>query len=113
VTDIGPLLERIDGRGPVCVLTSWTLGWMGPEQREGFVGELVRAGTGRPIAWLNLDHPGAVRGIEATAPTSTFSTVPSLVGLTIFGRDGIESQHPLAHVHPHGSALEWIPSSSA
>ena len=28
---------------------------------------------------------------------------------TIFGPDGVESQHPLAHVHQHGSALEWIP----
>ena len=29
------------------------------------------------------------------------------------GREGIESQRPLAYVHPHGSVLEWIPSTSS
>jgi hypothetical protein len=109
VTGIGPLLDELDGNRPVCVVTSWTLGYLDAEQRKGFVEALAGAGAARPIAWLSLEHPGTVRGIDgATAPTMTFTAGPSLVGLTTFGPDGIESQRALAHVHPHGSALEWI-----
>jgi hypothetical protein len=71
--------------------------------------ELAAAGSSRTIAWLSLEGPGAVRGIEAaTAPTTSFTAGPSIIGLTTFGRDGIASQRAVAHVHPHGSALEWI-----
>jgi hypothetical protein len=90
-------------------VTSWALGYLDGGQRKGFVEALAQSGTARPIAWLSLEHPGAVRGIEpTTAPTTSFTAGPSLVGLTRFGQHGLESQRALAHVHPHGSALEWI-----
>jgi hypothetical protein len=109
VTAIGPLLDGLDGEGPVCVVTSWALGYLDGGQRKGFVQALVAAGSARPIAWLSLEGPGTVRGIAAaTPPTMTFTAGPSLIGLTTFGPDGIEAQRALAHVHPHGSALEWI-----
>jgi hypothetical protein len=113
VVDTGPLLTEIDGDGAVCVVTSWAFGYLDGGQRKGFVEALARAGTVRPIAWLSLEHPGAVRGISPSAPpASVFATAPSLVGLTTFGRGGIEVQRALAHVHPHGSALEWIRAGS-
>jgi hypothetical protein len=109
VTGIGPLLDGLGGSGPVCVVTSWALAYLDGGQRKGFVEALARAGAARAIAWLSLEGPGIVRGIDgATAPTATFTVGPSLVGLTTFGPDGIDSQRALAHVHPHGSTLEWI-----
>ena len=44
----------------------------------------------------------------ASAPVTHFDNSPSLVGVTVFDRDGVVVQRPLAHVQPHGSALEWI-----
>ena len=109
VTGIGPLLEGLDGDGPVCVVTSWTLGYLDGDQRKGFIDALTAAGTARTIAWLVLEHPNAVRGIEiGTAPTMTFTSGPSIIGLATFGPEGSESRRALGYVHPHGSALEWV-----
>lgn len=108
VTDIGHLLHGLDGEGPLCVMTSWTLGYLDTQQRRGFVDQLATVGAVRRVAWLSFEHPGAVRALDmAPAPTTTFTITPSLAGLTTFGPGGVESQRPLAHVHPHGSALEW------
>lgn len=109
VTDLGPLLAGLEGEGPVCVVTSWALGYLDAGQRTGFVEALARAGSTRTIAWLSLENRNIVPAIEpASPPTTTFTAGPSLMGLTTFGPGGIESQRPLAHVHPHGVALEWI-----
>jgi hypothetical protein len=109
VTGIGPLLDEVDGDGPVCVVTSWAVGYLDGEQRKGFVQALARAGTTRTVAWLSLEAQGTVRGIDgAPPPATTFTAGPSVVGLTTFGPHGIESQRALAYVHPHGSTLEWI-----
>jgi hypothetical protein len=107
-TGIEPLLDGLGGDGPVCVVTSWALGYLNGRERKRFVEGLARSGTARPIGWLSMEAPGAVRGIAAAgAPTTRFSAGPSLIGLTTFGPDGIGSQCQLAYVHPHGSALEW------
>ena len=109
VTGIEPLVDEVGGAGPMCVVTSWAFIYLDGGQRKGFVEALARAAATRPIAWLSLEAPGTVRGIEVARPPSTpFTAGPSTVGLTTFGRAGIESQRALAHVHPHGSALEWI-----
>jgi hypothetical protein len=109
VTGIGPLLDGIDGDGLVCVVTSWVLSWLAVDQREAFLEALVAAGSRRPIAWLSLDVAGTVPGIDAeNSPTSTLTGAPCLIGLTTFGPAGVESQRPLAHVHPHGVAVQWI-----
>lgn len=108
-TGIEPLLDDLEGDGPVCVVTSWALGYLTGRERKGFVEGLTRAGSARPIGWLSLEAPGTVRGIDPVdAPTTRFTAGPSLMGLTTFGPDGIELQRPLAYVHPHGNALEWI-----
>lgn len=107
--DVAPLLAELDGSGPVCVVTSWTLVYLDLDQRAAFVDALAAAGRTRPVAWLNLEHPGAAPGIEMAAPpTTSFSAGPSVMGLTVFGAQGVESQRGLAYVHPHGSVLEWV-----
>jgi hypothetical protein len=112
VDDIGPLLASVAegaSEGVTCVVTSWAFGYLDVQQRQAFVAALADAGRTRPIAWLSLEHPEAVRGLEGARPPSTpFDINPSLVGLTVFGSRGVELQRPLAHVHPHGSALEWV-----
>lgn len=109
VTGIAPILDELDGDGPICVVTSWALGYLDLDQRAGFVDALVAASGAHTIAWVSLEHPGAVRGVDAPAPPTTpFSTVPSLIGLTVLQAKRIDAQRALAHVHPHGSALEWI-----
>ena len=108
VTGIGPLLDDIEGDGAVGVVTSWTLGYLNAPQRAEFVETLARRAAGRPIALVSLEHPDVVPGIEATSPPAReFSTVPSLVGLTVFRNGGVVSQRAIAHVHPHGSEFEW------
>jgi hypothetical protein len=110
-TGIGPLLHALEGEGPVCVVTSWAFIYLDGERRKGFIEALARAGSTRTIAWLSLEAPGTVRGIDAAAPpTMTFTAGPSLVGLMTFGPDGIDSQHLVAYVHPHGNAFEWVGS---
>lgn len=95
VTGIGPLVDALDGKGPICVVTSRALAYLAGRERKGFVEALARAGAQRTIAWLSLEGPGVVRGIDVTtAPTMTFTAGPSLVGLTIFGAGGIGSQRP-------------------
>jgi hypothetical protein len=112
VDDLAPLVASSSdaaGGGLACVVTSWAFGYLDVPQRAAFVAALTDAGRSRPIAWLSLEHPQAVPGLEAGGPPVTrFGSGPSLIGLTAFGTDGIELQRPLAHVHPHGSALEWI-----
>ncbi len=113
VDDLPPLLASLAGDGPVVVVTSWALGYLSGPQRKGFVEALADEGLTRPVVWLSLEAPGAVRGIDAASPPRTaIGPGPSLVGLTRFGPTGIESQRALAHVHPHGSMLEWIPQRS-
>jgi hypothetical protein len=108
-TDLGPLLDGLEGDGPVCVVTSWTLGYLNAEERTSFAGTLARAGAIRTIAWLSIENRGIVRAIEpADPPTSTFTAGPSIMGLTTFERSGVGSQRALAYVHPHGSSLEWV-----
>jgi hypothetical protein len=109
VTDLGPLLEGLEGEGPVCVVTSWALGYLDANQRGSFVEVLARAGTTRTVAWLSIENRSVVPAIEPTSPpVTTFTAGPSLMGITTFGVGGIEWQRAMAHVHPHGSALEWI-----
>jgi hypothetical protein len=112
VDGIGPLLSSLaDGAGVglACVVTSWAFGYLDVPQRKAFVAGLAGAGRSRRVAWLSLEHPHAVHGLDGAHPPRTrFDTSPSLVGLTVFGADGIELQRPLAHVQPHGRALEWI-----
>jgi hypothetical protein len=92
-----------------CVVTSWAFGYLDVPQRQAFVAALAGAARSRPVAWVSLEHPQAVHGLDAPGPPVTrFDTSPSLVGLTVFGADGVEVQRPLAHVQPHGSTLEWI-----
>ena len=114
VADIGALLGEIEAEGAVCVVTSWTLGYLDTYQRAEFVAALAQAALVRPIAWVSLELPDVVPGIDTkTPPLTTFSTAPSLVGLTICRRGRIESQRAVAHVHPHGEAFEWVgPSDS-
>jgi hypothetical protein len=101
------MANGLDGEGPLCVMTSWTLGYLDMQQRRCFVDQLAAVGAARGVAWLSFEHPGVVSAMDARAPTTTFTISPSLAGLTTFGPGGVESQRPLAHVHPHGSALEW------
>jgi hypothetical protein len=110
VTGIGPLLAEVGGAGTVCVVTAWAAGYLDLEQRSGFVVALQRAAV-EPIAWLSFEHPGTVDGLtvaEGEGWQTSFGIVPSVVGLTIIVPNGVESQRALAHVHPHGGALEWI-----
>jgi hypothetical protein len=107
VTDLGPLLDGLGGDGPVCVVTSWALGYLDAGQRRSFVEVLARAGTTRTIAWLSIENRGVVPALEPRSPpTTTFTAGPSLMGTRTFGPAAVE--RPLAWVHPHGSALEWI-----
>jgi hypothetical protein len=109
VGDIGPLLASVaEGASVTFVVTSWAYAYLDVPQREGFVAALADACRSRTVAWLSLEHPEAIPGLHAPEPASKFGTSPSLVGLTVFGAGGVEMQRPLAHVHPHGSALEWI-----
>jgi len=113
VDDIGPLLAEVEdkvgaGGGWTCVVTSWAFGYLDVPQRQAFVAALAEAGASRPVGWLSLEHPAAVRGVDAPSPVTPFEITPSVVGLTVFGTNGVERQRPLAHVQPHGSALEWI-----
>jgi hypothetical protein len=109
VEDLGPLLDGLGGAGPVCVVTSWALGYLDAAQRGRFVEVLTRAGARRKVAWLSMENRGTVPAIEpTTSPTVTFTAGPSLMGLTTFGAQGVDDQRALAHVHPHGAALEWL-----
>jgi hypothetical protein len=112
VADIGPLLaslSTVSGGGVTCVVTSWAFAYLDVPQRQAFVAALTDAGRSRPVVWLSLEHPQAVPGLDAASPPATrFDNSPSLVGASLFGASGIELQRPLAHVQPHGSALEWI-----
>ena len=109
VCDLAPLLRGVEGDGPLCVVTSWTLGYLDGSERAAFVAALGAVAAARTIAWLSFEHPGVVRGIDAdVAPRTKFSTVRSVVGLTILGPSRTTSQRAMAHVHPHGSSLEWI-----
>lgn len=108
VTAIGPLLASLSGDGPVCVVTSWTFGYLDAVQRTEFLERLAHAGRSRPIAWLNLDHSSWTPELERPAPRTSFAIAPSFIDLTVFRDGAVDLQRPLAHVHPHGSALEWI-----
>ena len=112
VGGIGPLLESLTsgaGDSAAYVVTSWAFGYLDVPQRHAFMAALADAGRSRPVTWLSLEHPEAVPGLDvSTPPVTQLDTGPSLVGLTMFDGGGVALQRPLAHVHPHGSALEWI-----
>ena len=109
VDGLGPLLSSLDVEGPVCVLTSWAASYLDGGQRTAFGEVLADAARERPVAWLSLEGPGIVRGVDAGAPPSTWSgTSSSVIGLTTFAPTGAVAARPLAHVHPHGRALAWV-----
>ena len=59
VEDLGPTLASIDVDGPVCVLTSWAVGYLTGEQRTAFVGVLADAARDHDgtVAWAQLGGP--------------------------------------------------------
>lgn len=114
VDGLGPLVAGLDGDGPVVVVTSWAMSYLSGQQRKGFVAALADAGARRRVAWLSLEGPGIIRGIETdVAPPPSIEIGASLIGLTTFAPRRPAAARAIAHVHPHGRVLSWLPTPAS
>jgi hypothetical protein len=94
------VLDGIDRNGTICLLTTWSFGYLSVEQRQAFVDMLAHHGARRPIVWVCGDGPGVLSLVPVHGePGDVLSEVT-------FDAAGA---HPrlLARVHAHGHWLDW------
>jgi hypothetical protein len=112
VTDLAATVEAIEvtdaagGEGTVCVMTSWSAGFLPPARRTELVDVLDELGRRREIVWLSLEPAGVVDLFEAPVDQGGFDSVACVVGAVRF-RNGERDAEAFGLVHPHGKALDW------
>jgi hypothetical protein len=107
IADLASTIDTVPASGPVCVMTSWAVGYLSRPAREEFAAVLTEVGMRRPIVWLSLEMSGVVDSLDAPGDVGGFDIEPCVVGLTRF-EHGARRADVLGLVHPHGRALRWL-----
>lgn len=95
-------LQDLDDGGVVCVLTTWSFGYLSIDGRAEFCRMLSARGRRRPVVWVCGDGPGVVQMVTAQADPDQGEVLSAVT----FDSDGAHPQL-LARVHPHGSWIDW------
>ncbi len=116
VEDLPSLVAAAPGDAALVVTSTWTLAYLEPARRQGFIAALAvqAAVTGRTI-WLVAGEGEAVvasmnLGIGRMPPDG-FG--PSTLSLHRFEPDGGRRHRLLATTHPHGRWIRWLDAATA
>jgi hypothetical protein len=94
------------GPGLACVLTTWFLAFLAPEQRTRFVEILSEAGTHRTVVWIACEGPGIVDLVDpGVAPDYGHGGAHVMTAVT-FDSAGTGPTF-LGFVAPHGAWIDW------
>jgi len=89
----------------VCILDSYSLVYLTPEQRAAFAATIAELGRRRDLDWISSERPGTIPGLlEPVPPEDPYAT---FVAWTAF-RDGRRRDRVLARAHTHGAWIEWL-----
>jgi hypothetical protein len=101
-----PLIAEVPDDLMLVVMTSWTAVYLSGRQRGGL--ERVMAGAGRPIAWVSVEFPEVVRGVEAKHQPKTGGSDVSKIAIVWFpGSAEPEEREFVGWSHNHGDWLDW------
>ncbi len=89
-----------------CVVHTWTILYLSADEREMLATELASAGSGRDLAWVSAEPPGAIPGLREPPPDPALPFA-SMLTLTTF-RDGRRADTVLARAHPHCEWMQWL-----
>jgi hypothetical protein len=100
------VIDELDERAAVVVVTSWAFAYFAPDQRREFAGLLAEASERRPVAWLSADAAGTVEGVAGPSLTDPDGAHAQVLGAVLF-EGGIARPHLLAVVQQHGAWIDW------
>lgn len=108
----GNFLERLAGLAAeipaeehLCLLNSYALFYLTPEQRQALTAIIAGIAAARDLSWISVERPGTIPGLKEPAPPA--ESFDTFLSLTRFA-GGSRSDEVLARCHVHGNWLEWI-----
>jgi hypothetical protein len=99
------VLTEVSRTAVPCVFTTWALAYLGRGERSRMMDILTDVGRRRPLAWVTVEAPGVVEGVEAVDPPD-HGTDPSALAAIFFGPRGTE-RVLLGYCQHHGAWLDW------
>jgi hypothetical protein len=107
-----PKAFEVVGPGPVCVVTTWSVAYLGVDARATFVAGLAEQAAARPLVWLACDTPGTVVAPGIAGPRDAGGTrLPDVLTAVVFD-DGPRGEI-LATVQTHGEWMAWRTGAGA
>jgi len=108
------VLAGVDPEAVPCVVSTWVLGYLTPEQRHCVLSIVDDVGSQRAIALVTGEYPGVADWLPAPAlPAPTDGERgASLVGIRRW-TDGTCSTASVAWMQAHGRWLGWIDEATA
>jgi hypothetical protein len=105
VGDLPSVLDELESGVGAIVMNSWSLSYLGRDERQQYFGVLAEASRHRPIGWLVADGGSVVAELpglsDAEAGVHTLGTV------VFGGGEGSAAGRLLAGVHQHGMWVDW------
>jgi hypothetical protein len=116
-TDLAILARQVPSDPFMVVTSTWTLAYVEPELRRGFVETLRQvANARRSDVWLVAGEGQAVLaslGLGLAAEPEDGTGGPSMLALCRFGPDGSDDCRLLAECHAHGRWIRWLDAATA
>jgi hypothetical protein len=102
------------GDALVCVLFSWSLAYLGVEDRRRMGERLDTLGRRHDLVCVSAEHPGVTPWIERPQrpPDGPEGQGATLLGLARW-RAGRRETRPLAWIHAHGRWIDWLDGPTA
>lgn len=101
------VLEALPPQAVVCVVTTWVLAYLSPDQRARFFDVLTEWGTRRPVVWICGESSGVVEGLRHLESCRPRGSAEGEVLSAVTFDGGSADPELLARVHPHGFWLDW------
>jgi hypothetical protein len=107
VDDLATAAARLPSDLPLCVVTSWAVGYLPVPDRSRFAGALASLSHDRAVAWLSAEGRGVVDQFDVPEHEANDGTAPSVIGVVRYESGRQVAADLLGTCHPHGSSLTW------
>lgn len=111
---LAEVLAAIDADLVPCVLSTWVLAYLSPDERSRVHEILDAAGASRDLAAITAEYPSIAPWI---GPPHRQPAVEEGKGATVLGlatwHGGARDARPVAWVHAHGQWIDWLDAGSA
>ena len=102
---LGEVAARVPEGEQLCLLDSYSLVYLTPEQREALAAAIAELGRRRDLDWISSERPGTIPGLAEPAPPE--DPHATFVAWRAFRR-GEPRDRVLARAHTHGAWVEWL-----